>query len=185
MISEVLCNTDAKMSKAVQTLQRGLSTIRTGRASPSLVEHIRVDYYGVPTPLNQIAAISAPEARLLLIQPWDRSILPTIEKAILKSDLGLNPINDGNVLRLAIPQLTEERRRELVRLVRKRTEEGRVAVRNIRRESVEKLRELLRNKEVSEDEHRRAMEQLQGLTDSFIEEIDTVGEDKEAEVMEI
>jgi ribosome recycling factor len=185
MVSEVLSNADAKMGKTVEVLQRELATIRTGRASPALVEQIRVDYYGVPTALAQIATISVPEARLLVIQPWDKGSLTSIEKAILKSSLGLNPANDGDVIRLSIPQLTEERRRELVRVVRKRVEEGRVAIRNVRREIVEQLRDLARNKEISEDEQKRALELLQRLTDRFIEESDSIGSAKEAEVLEI
>ncbi len=185
MISEILSNADVKMGKTVEVLQRELATIRTGRASPALVEQIRVDYYGVPTPLGQMATISVPEARLLVIQPWDKGSLSSIEKAILKSGLGLNPANDGDVIRLSIPQLTEERRKELVRVVRKRVEEGRVAIRNVRRETMEQLRDLARNKEISEDEQKRALELLQRLTDRFIEESDSIARDKEAEVLEI
>ena len=173
------------MGKTVDVLQRELAIIRTGRASPALVEQIRVDYYGVPTPLGQMATILAPEARLLVIQPWDKGSLTSIEKAILKSSLGLNPTNDGDVIRLSIPQLTEERRKELVRVVRKRVEEGRVAIRNLRREAMEQLRDLARNKEISEDEQKRGLELLQKLTDRFIEESDSIGRDKEAEVLEI
>lgn len=185
MVSEILSNADVKMGKTVEVLQRELATIRTGRASPALVEQIRVDYYGVPTPLGQMATISVPEARLLVIQPWDKGSLSSIEKAILKSGLGLNPANDGDVIRLSIPQLTEERRKELVRVVRKRVEEGRVAIRNVRRETMEQLRDLTRNKEISEDEQKRALELLQKLTDRFIEESDRIARDKEAEVLEI
>ena len=185
MISEVLSNAEVKMGKTVEVLQRDLATIRTGRASPALVEGIRVDYYGLPTPIGQMATISVPEARLLVIQPWDKGNITGIEKAILKSGLGLNPTNDGDVIRLSIPQLTEERRRELIRVVRKRVEEGRVAIRNLRREAVEQLRDLVRNKEISEDEQKRALEQLQRLTDRFIADSDSIGRDKEAEVLEI
>ena len=181
---EVLLSADAKMRKAVEVLKNDLATIRTGRANPGLVERIGVDYHGVTVPLNQIAGISAPEARLLVIQPWDRQVLPNIEKAILKSDLGLNPNNDGNVIRLVIPQLTEERRSQLVKVVRRRVEEGRVAVRNVRREGVEKLRGLKENKEMSEDEQKRAMVRLQQLTDKFIEEIDHIVKGKETELLE-
>lgn len=184
MISDVLVTTEAKMTKAVEVLGREFAVLRTGRASPSLLEHIRVDYYGTPTPLNQLAGISAPEARMLIIQPWDRAIVPTIEKAIIKSDLGLNPSSDGNAIRLVIPQLTEERRKELVKVVRKKVEERRIAVRNIRREAMEKLRAMEREKEISEDEEKRALNQLQVLTDSFIEKVDRIGKDKETEVLE-
>jgi ribosome recycling factor len=184
MISDILVATEAKMAKAVEVLGRELAVVRTGRASPSLLEHIRADYYGTPTPLNQLASISAPEVRMLIIQPWDRAVLSAIEKAIIKSDLGLNPSSDGNVIRLAIPQLTEERRKELIRVVRKKVEERRIAVRNLRREAMEKLREMEREKEISEDEEKRALNQLQVLTDSFIEKVDQVGKDKEVEVLE-
>lgn len=181
---DVLRGADTKMQKATEVLRNELSTIRTGRASPSLIEHVRVDYHGVPMPLNQIANISAPEARLLVIQPWERQILSNVEKAILKSDLGLNPNNDGNVIRLVIPQLTEERRTQLVKVVRRRVEEGRVAVRNIRREALEKLRELKEKKEMSEDEQKRAMSRLQQITDGFIESIEQIAKDKESELLE-
>lgn len=185
MISDVLATAEAKMTKAIEVLGRELASLRTGRASPGLVEHIRVDYYGTPTPLDQLAGISAPEVRMLIIQPWDKGVLPTIEKAILKSDLGLNPSSDGKVIRLVIPQLTEERRKELVKVVRKRVEEGRIAIRNIRREAMENLRKMEREKEISEDEEKRAESQLQDLTDKFIENVDQIGADKETEVLEI
>jgi ribosome recycling factor len=181
---EVFVSADAKMRKAVEVLKHELATIRTGRAHPGLVEHIMVDYHGTPVPLNQIAGIGVPEARLLVIQPWDKQVLPNVEKAILKSDLGLTPNNDGNVIRLAVPQLTEERRSQLVKVVRKRVEDGRVSVRNVRRDAVEGLRKLKENKEMSEDEQKRAMTRLQQLTDKFIEEIDRVAKGKEAELLE-
>jgi ribosome recycling factor len=180
----VLRGADTKMQKATEVLRNELATIRTGRASPSLIEHVRVDYHGVPMPLNQIANISVPEARLLVIQPWERQILANVEKAILKSDLGLNPNNDGNVIRLVIPQLTEERRTQLVKVVRRRVEEGRVAVRNVRREALEKLRELKEKKELSEDEQKRAVSRLQQITDGFIESIEQIAKDKESELLE-
>jgi len=181
---EVFVSADAKMRKAVEVLKHELATIRTGRAHPGLVEHIMVDYHGTPVPLNQIAGIGIPEARLLVIQPWDKQVLPNVEKAILKSDLGLTPNNDGNVIRLAVPQLTEERRSQLVKVVRKRVEDGRVAVRNVRRDAVEGLRKLKENKEMSEDEQKRAMTRLQQLTDKFIEETDRIAKSKEAELLE-
>jgi ribosome recycling factor len=183
-IEEISSNTDAKMEKAVEALRKELGTIRTGRANPALVENIRVEYYGVPTPLNQVATISAPEARIIIIQPWDKQAVPNIEKAILKSNLGLNPVNAGNVIRLVIPELTEERREDLIKVVRKKIEEGKVAVRNVRRESANKLQKLKKEKEISEDEHRRTMNQLQKLTDSFIEKISQISEDKETELLE-
>lgn len=184
MINETLYDVDTKMKKAVDILTRELASLRTGRATPSLVEHIKVDYHGIPTPLSQLASITIPEARLILIQPWDRSSIHNIEKAILKSDLSLNPTSDGNVIRIPIPPLSEERRRELVKVVRKRAEEGRVALRNLRREGLERLRELEKNKQISHDEYSRASEQLQRLTDAFIEKVNEISRDKEAETME-
>ncbi len=185
MIEDVLKDAEERMSKAVEVLQDDLKTIRTGRASPALVERLLVEYYGTPTPLNQLATISAPEVRLLTIRPWDPSILPAIEKAILKSELGLTPINDGKIIRLPIPRLTEERRRELVRLVKKRVEEGRVAVRNIRRDALNDLRELEKEGLIAEDEFYRAKDDLQELTDKFIEKMGEIGRKKEEEIVEI
>ena len=185
MIDDVLADAKNRMGKAVEALRKELTTIRTGRAHPGLIEHLRVDYYGAPTPLNQLATISVPEPRLLVIQPWDRQSLGAIEKAIHKADLGLNPINDGNIIRLAIPQLTEERRKELVKVVRKKVEEGRVAVRNVRRDCHDELRRLQREKEISEDAQYRGQDELQKVTDGFIQEIERVGEEKEAELLAV
>jgi ribosome recycling factor len=185
MIEDTLVETNSKMSKTIEALRKELATIRTGRATPAIIDHIKVDYHGVLTPLKQMATISVPEARLLLIQPWDRSAISSIDKAILKADLGLNPANDGNTIRIAIPQLSEERRKELVKLVHKRAEDGRVAVRNVRRNALEELRELERNKEISEDELKRAQEQVQQLTDSFIDGVDKAAKVKEAELLEV
>ncbi|MBI2853495.1 MAG: ribosome recycling factor [Chloroflexi bacterium] len=184
MADGVLPETESKMQKAVEILKRDLAGIRTGRASPALLQNVKVDYYGVPTPVNQIAGVSAPEPRLLVVQPYDRSILSTLEKAIMKSDLGLTPSNDGSVIRLPIPPLSEERRKELVRLVRKRVEEAKVALRNIRRDAVETLRTQEKNKEISQDEHNRVNVQLQKVTDSFIAQTSKIGETKEAELLE-
>jgi ribosome recycling factor len=183
-INEIHANARERMQKAVEALRKDLQAIRTGRASTGLVEHLRVDYYGTPTPLNQLGSVTVPEARLIVIQPWDRRALGAIEKAIQKSDLGLTPTNDGNVIRLVLPQLTEQRRKELTRVVQKRVEEGRVAVRNVRRDAHDELRRLERNHEVPEDEARRAADQLQRTTDQFIQEIDRVGKEKEAELLE-
>jgi ribosome recycling factor len=186
MIDEVLLAVDGKMQKTVQVLKREMETIRSGRATPALVDHIKVDAYGgVPTPLNQLATISVPEVRLLLIQPWDRSTVATINKAILKSDLGLNPINDGDVIRLVIPPPTEERRKELVKVVRKRVEDSKVAIRNLRRDAMEELKKLEKDKQISRDENLRASDRLQKLTDRFIAEVAKLGQDKETEIMEI
>lgn len=185
MIDDVLADAKDRMGKAVEALRKELATIRTGRAHPGLIEHLRVDYYGAPTPLNQLATINVPEPRLLTIQPWDQQSLGTIEKAILKSDLGLNPSNDGTIIRLVIPQLTEERRKELAKVVRKKVEEGRVAVRNVRRDRHDELRRLQREKEISEDAQYLAQEELQKLTDEFIKEIERAGEEKEAELLAV
>ena len=185
MVSHTLRGTEEKMRASIEGLKNELSTIRTGHATPALIEHIKVEYAGVPTPLNQIAGISAPQARLLVIQPWDRSSLRSIEKAILKSDLGLNPVSDGNVIRLNIPPLSEERRQELIRMVRKRVEDRKTVIRNLRREAVNELKGLERNKELSQDEHKRALGQLQKLTDSFVAETEQTGQDKEAELAEV
>ncbi len=185
MIDETYQTAERKMKRAVEALQHDLATVRTGRASPALLERIQVDYYGAPTPLNAVATINVPEPRLLVIQPWDKKMLPAIEKAIQKSDLGLTPNSDGSVVRLVIPPLNEERRRELVKQVHKRVEDARVAVRNCRREALEELRKAERERHLSEDEVKRAQERLQKLTDSFIAQVDEVGRRKENEVMEV
>jgi ribosome recycling factor len=173
------------MQKSIDSFKRELNSIRTGRASPALVESLMVDYYGVPTALNQMASVSVPEAQVLMIQPWDKQVLKEVEKSILKSDLGLVPNNDGNVIRINIPTLTEERRRELVRLVGRKAEEGNVALRNIRRDSLERFRKMERAKELSKDEVRRAQDQLQELTNAYIARMDALQQEKEAEVMEV
>lgn len=185
MADDNIRDIEERMRKTVDGLKVDLSTIRTGHASPSLVEHIKIDYAGVPTPLNQIAGISAPEARLLVIQPWDKSIIRNIEKAISTSDLGLNPINDGNVIRINIPLLSEERRLELIRAVRKRIEDRRIAIRNLRREALDVLKDAEKNKEISQDEHKRISNHLQKLTDSFIADAEQIGQDKETELMQV
>jgi len=185
MASNVLTNVDKKMKAVSEGLRQELATIRTGRASPALVEHIKVDYAGIPTPLNQIAGISVPEARLLVIQPWDPGTLHGIEQAIQKSDLGLNPINDGRLIRLSIPPLSEERRRDLTKIVHKRVEERRVAVRNLRRDALEELKKEEKNKEISQDESRREQEQLQKMTDMYIIIAEKIAAEKEKELMEV
>jgi ribosome recycling factor len=184
MVSDELQKVEGRMQASVSGLRKELATLRTGRATPALVEHIRVDYAGVPTPLNQIAGISVPEASLLIIQPWDKGSIRDIEKAILKSELGFNPTNDGNVIRISIPPLSEERRQELIRVVRKRIEERKVTVRNFRHEVMNNLKGMEKNKEISEDEHKRTLGQLQKLTDAHIAEIDQIGRDKEKELLE-
>jgi ribosome recycling factor len=185
MVSETLQDIEGKMKSLVKVFREELATIRTGHAAPSLVEHIKVEYAGVPTPLNQLAGISAPEAGLLIIQPWDRSSISSIEKAILKSELGLNPSNDGNIIRIGIPPLSEERRQELIKIVHRRVEERRVAVRSLRHEAMNEFKRLEKDKEISQDEQRRAQDQLQKLTDRFISDIERIGEDKEKELMEV
>ncbi len=185
MIDDALLDATERMEKAAEALRRDLATIRTGRASPALVEHLKVDYYGTPTPLNQLATISTPEARLIVVQPWDRGSIGAVEKAILKSDIGLNPSNDGTVIRLTIPQLTEERRRDIAKQVRKRVEEARVEVRNIRRDCHDHIRRLDHEHEISQDELHRAETDLQKLTDDHVKEIDKVGHEKEEEVLAV
>jgi len=185
MIDSTLRDIEGKMQTSVEALERELATIRTGHATPALIDHIKVDYAGVPTLLNQIAGISAPEARLLIIQPWDRGSIQSIEKAILKSDLGLNPASDGSVIRLNIPPLTEERRQELTRVVRGKIEERKIIIRNLRREAIDDLKRLEKNKDISQDEQKRALGQLQKLTDSFIANSEQIGRDKEAELLEV
>jgi ribosome recycling factor len=185
IIKDTIADSEERMAKAIEALRRDLATVRTGRANPSLVEHLRVDYYGTPTPLQQLASVSVPEARLLAIQPWDKGSLEAIEKAIQKSDLGLNPSNDGNIIRLSIPPLTEERRKDLVKVVHKKVEEGRVAIRNIRRDAHEMLREFKKEKEISEDQEFGAQEDLQKVTDRFIADADRIGQEKERELLEV
>jgi len=185
MTDKILINADSRMKKTIEALTKELSSIRTGRASPALVEHIKIDYHGVITPLIQVASISVPEPRTIAIHPWDRTIINSIDKAILKSDLGLNPVNDGNNIRISLPTLTEERRKDLIKAVHKRLEESRITVRNLRRESVDELKTAEKNKEISQDQNIRAAEQLQKLTDSHIESINRIGKDKESEIFEV
>jgi ribosome recycling factor len=185
MPKQVIATTKDRMTKGIQSYTRELASIRAGRASASLLDRITVDYYGAPTPVNQLAGISTPEARLLVIQPYDKSILGAIEKAILKSDLGLNPTNDGMVIRLAIPQLTEERRKELVKVVKKESEEAKISIRNIRRDANDDLKRLEKNGEITEDELRGYSNDIQKITDEFINKIDQITKDKEKEILEV
>lgn len=184
-IKETQNHARERMQKAVDALKKDLQAIRTGRASAALLDHVRVDYYGTPTPISQVGTVTVPESRLILIQPWERNMVGAIEKAIQKSDLGLTPTNDGAAVRLALPQLTEQRRKDLARQVQKRVEEGRVAVRNIRRDSHDELRKMEKAKEAPEDEVRRATDALQKLTDQTVAEIDKIGKEKEAELLEV
>lgn len=176
---------NVKMGKSVESFKKELGKVRTGRASLSIFDGIKVDYYGAPTPLNQIATLTVPESRLIVIQPWDTQMIPVVEKAIISSNIGLNPINDGKIIRIQIPLLTEERRKELVKTVKKMTEEAKVAIRNIRREYMEKVKGMEKNKEISEDELKRHQEEVQKETDSFIKNIDQIFMGKEKEILEI
>ena len=185
MTADLLGDADRRMQKAIDALKQDLNTIRAGRASSALLERITVDYYGTPTPINQVASVTVPEARLLVIQPWDKKLLIDIEKAIQKSDLGINPNNDGQVIRLVIPPMSEDRRRDLVKSLHKKLDEHKVAVRNIRRDVQDKLRDREKKKEVSEDELKRSIDRLQKLTDKHIEEMDKVGKSKELEILEV
>jgi ribosome recycling factor len=185
MIDEVMADTEERMEKAIEALQNELRTIRTGRASPAIVEHIPVDYYGMPTPLLQLATISIPEPQQILIRPFSKSDIGLIEKAIAKSDIKLTPNNDGQQIRLIIPPLTEERRRELTKLVNKRGEEFRVAIRNIRRDAIHDLREMEKESMISEDDLRLGEEKLQEKTDSFIKQVDKIVREKDTEIMTV
>jgi len=185
MIDDVLKEAEVKMKKSLDALHRELSTIRTGRASPALIERLTVEYYGTATPLNQLAGISVPEARLLQVTPWDKNSLGAIEKAIQKSELGINPTNDGKVIRIVVPAPTEQRRRELAKLVKHHVEETRVALRNLRREALTDLKDLENEKMITEDDHKRGSERVQQLTDRYIREAEEIGAAKESEVMEV
>jgi len=185
MLNDVYSESKSRMKGAVTALEEDLSGIRTGRANPALVEKIPVEYYGAPTPLQQLASIGVPEPRQLLIRPFDPATVKNVERAILASDLGLTPNSDGKSIRLNLPPLTQERRQELVRMVKNRVEEARVAIRNVRRDSIKDLREFENEKMISEDDLKRGEEELQKITDTFIEEVNKVGERKETEVMEV
>ncbi|WP_062105048.1 ribosome recycling factor [Bacillus niameyensis] len=185
MPKQVISETKSKMEKAIQAYGRELSSIRAGRANASLLDRISVDYYGAPTPINQLASVSVPEARMLVIQPYDKSVLGDIEKAILKSDLGLTPSNDGSLIRLTIPQLTEERRKELVKIVRKESENAKVAIRNVRRDGNDDLKKLEKSGDITEDELRNFSDDIQKLTDDHIKKIDDMTKEKEQEVLAV
>ena len=178
-------DTKTKMSSAIQAFSRDLASIRAGRATPSLLDKITVEYYGAPTPINQVAGISVPEARLIMIQPYDKTVLPEIEKAIMKSDLGLSPSNDGNVIRLAVPALTEERRKDLVKQVKKEAEEAKVGIRNIRRDANDDLKKLEKKSEITADDLRGYSDDVQDMTNTHIAKIDDMAKDKETEIMAV
>ena len=185
MLNDIYTDTQDRMDKALESLDRDYRKLRTGRASVSLVDSIRIDYYGTSTPLNQLATLTIPDPRTIMIQPWDTSVIGEVEKAILKSDLGLTPMNDGKVIRINIPPLTTERRRELVKVVKKMAEETKVAVRNIRRDANDMIKDLKKEKEISEDDQFRAQEETQRITDDMIKRIDAVYSAKEKEILEI
>lgn len=185
MPKETISAAKTRMEKAISSYTRELASIRAGRASASLLDRVSVDYYGAPTPINQVAGVSVPEARLLVIQPYDKTILGDIERAILKSDLGLNPSNDGSLIRIAIPALTEERRKELVKTVRKESEEAKIAIRNIRRDTNDDLKKLEKNGDITEDDLRGYSDDVQKMTDAHIAKIEDITKDKEKEIMEV
>jgi ribosome recycling factor len=183
--STVLSDVERKMDRTIEALRRELNSLRTGRATPALLENVSVEYYGVPTPLKQIASISAPDARAIQVQPWDKQALRNIEKGLMASEMGFNPSNDGNIITVPIPPLTQQRRQELVRLLKRKIEEGKVSVRNVRRDGVDTLRKMERDKVISQDENRRTQDQIQKVTDAHIKTIDEVGAAKEQEIMQV
>ena len=185
MINTVKMDVEERMSKTLAVLRSDLATIRTGVASPSLLDKVTVDYYGAPTPINQMANISVPEPRMLVIQPWDKSAMPQIEKAILKSDIGITPTSDGTVIRLVMPQLTQDNRKDLVKRIKKKGEDAKVSVRNIRRDGNDDLKALEKSKDITEDDSKGAQDDIQKLTDKFIAEIDKVIDNKEKEIMTV
>ncbi len=178
-------NLNEKMEKVIDNLEENYSEVRAGRANPAILNKVMVEYYGTPTPINQVASVSVPEARLITIQPWDRSLLSPVEKAIEKADIGIHPMNDGNIIRLAFPELTEERRKELVKDIKKMAEEAKVAVRNVRRDEMDKAKEQLKNKELSEDEERALEDKIQKETDKYVAKIDEISDKKEKEIMSV
>lgn len=184
-IKEILSTAQTKMQKTIEVLRVDFASVRAGRASVSLLDKVMVEYYGTPTPVNQVASVTVPEPRMIVIQPWEKNLLKDIERAIMKSDLGLNPNSDGSVIRLNLPQLTEERRKELVKTVHKKAEDARVSIRNLRREANDSVKKAEKAKEITEDEAKKANDDIQKMTDKFIKEVDTVMEHKEKEVMEI
>ncbi len=185
MLKDVYSAAEKNMKAAVENFKKELASIRTGRANPAILERVKVDYYGTAMPVNQLATISVPEPRVLVIQPWDVSSLNLIQKAIQTSDLGLNPTSDGKVIRLVLPELTEERRKEMVKMVHKIAETSRVAIRNVRREAIDQVKKMEKNKEISEDEMKKGQDEVQKLTDKYIKQVDEICAKKEAEIMEI
>ena len=185
MIKDILSSREEKMQKTLESLKREFASLRAGRATPSLLDKVMVDYYGTPTPVNQVAKVSVPEPRMIVIQPWEKTLIKELEKAILKSDLGLTPNSDGTAIRLTIPQLTKERREELKKAVNKKAEEAKVALRNLRRDANEAIKKLEKNKEVAEDESKKGQDDMQKLVDKYVKLADTVKAGKEKEIMEV
>jgi ribosome recycling factor len=185
MINDIVSSSEERLNKSIDALKREFGSLRAGRATPSLLDKVMVDYYGTPTPVNQVAKVSVPEPRMIMIQPWEKTMLHEIEKAIMKSELGLSPNSDGTAIRLSIPQLTQERRKELVKTVSKKAEEAKVAIRNIRRDANDHIKKLEKDKEITEDESKKGQEKIQKIVDSFIKTVDTLKEAKEKEIMEV
>jgi len=185
MVKETLSSGEERMQKCIETMKREFASLRAGRATPSLLDKVMVDYYGTPTPVNQVAKVTVPEARMIIIQPWEKNILHDIEKAIMKSDLGLSPNSDGTAIRLAIPQLTQERRQELVKTVGKKAEETKVALRNVRRDANDAIKKMEKAKEITEDESKKGQDDMQKLVDKYIKMVDAAKATKEKEVMEV
>ena len=178
-------NMSERMEKVIDNLETNYSEVRAGRANPAILNKVSVEYYGAPTPINQVASISVPEARLIVIQPWDRSVLSQIEKAIEKADIGIHPVSDGQVIRLSFPELTEERRKELAKDIKKMAEEAKVAIRNVRRDEMDEAKELLKNKEITEDEEKSLEDKIQNATDKYVAKIDEISEKKEKDIMSV
>ena len=185
MVKDIIANNEERLEKSIAALKREFGSLRAGRATPSLLDKVMVDYYGTPTPVNQVAKVSVPEPRMIMITPWEKSLMHDIEKAIMKSDLGLSPNSDGTAIRLSIPQLTQERRQELVKTVGKKAEEAKVAIRNIRRDGNDAIKKLEKAKEITEDDSKKGQESVQKLVDKYIKTVDTLREAKEKEIMEV
>lgn len=185
MVKDIIDNTQERLDKSIAALKREFGSLRAGRATPSLLDKVMVDYYGTPTPVNQVAKVSVPEPRMVMIQPWEKSLMHDIEKAIMKSDLGLSPNSDGTAIRLSIPQLTQERRQELVKTVGKKAEDAKVAIRNVRRDGNEAIKKLEKAKEITEDESKKGQDDVQKLVDKYIKMVDTLKDAKDKEIMEV
>ncbi|PLX15982.1 MAG: ribosome recycling factor [Candidatus Muiribacterium halophilum] len=185
MLNDLYSETKQHMSKSIENLQKEYSLLRTGRANPHLLERIQVEYYGAPTPLNQLASVGAPEPRMLIVQPYDKTVIGDIEKAILASDIGITPNNDGNVIRLVFPQLTEERRKDLVKVVKKKEEETKIAIRNIRREKMDIIKDMKKKSDITEDDQKKAQDEIQKITDEYVENTSKIAKAKEEDIMKV